>query len=167
MSPSLFHRSGHNFHSILALLHAILPLSLPYSHPKLQSTLFQLTLSSWEGTKGEEWKRQSLSVELAGESLGSVVCGVFHPWEWKWQSLQWRALAWGTSNPEVLMLDQRGVVDSKPDGIWVYNHIPKGIAPATYNLESNLVVMPHDLWVSKPRPGYWAELRFSHFKDPW
>lgn len=79
MSPLLLHSSGHNVHSILVLLSAILPLSTPHSHPKLQSSPFQVTLSSQEGTKGEEWKGQSLSMELAGESLGSVVCGPFPP----------------------------------------------------------------------------------------
>lgn len=55
---------------------AILPLSLPHSHPKLHSTPLQLILSSRDRTKDEEWKGQSLSVELADESLVSVVCGI-------------------------------------------------------------------------------------------
>lgn len=165
-SPSLLHRSGHNVHSVLVLLAAVLPLSTPHTYPKLQSSPFQFTLSSREGTKGEGWKGQSLSVELAGESLGSVVHGRFHPGDWtrhKASRVRPMPEATATLRPHAGGKGSGELQNRRNPAI--YNHLPKGTAPVTYGPESHPVVTLQDLWGSQPRPGHWADSGSPIVKD--
>lgn len=166
MSLSLLHRSGHKVHSALVLLSAILPLSMPHSHPKLQSSPFQLTLSL---KRGPQEKSGRCSVSL-----------------WNWLVNHWAVWFVVGSIPEMGQGKKPPVTGPclRPQQFWsphaggkgshglqarrnpaIYNHLPKSTAPGTYNPESNPAVMLHDLCISQPGVGSWEDSGSSTLKD--